>query len=127
MYIYYNANPKRKSRGDCVIRALSTVLGLTWEEVVIDLCMMQMRLYDMQNSDLIWGEYLALNGFVKGFLPYPCPNCVTVKEFCELFPVGVFVVSTVNHAIAVIDGDYYDTDDTGDEVLLYYWERKEWA
>lgn len=27
-FIYYNANPLRKSHGDCVIRALSKVMGL---------------------------------------------------------------------------------------------------
>ena len=125
MYIYYNANPVRKSHGDCVLRALSKVLNLTWEEVAIDLCMMQVKLYDMQNSDYVWGEYLALNGFIKKYLPYPCPDCLTVKDFCKRFPRGVFVVATGNHVIAIIDGDYYDTFDTGDEVLLYYWERRD--
>lgn len=49
-YIYYNANPVRKSHGDCVIRALAKVLDMSWEEVAIDLSMMQVKLYDMQNS-----------------------------------------------------------------------------
>lgn len=99
-------------------------MGLTWEEVAIDLCMMQVELYDMQNSDYVWGEYLRLNGFKKGILPYPCPNCVTVKDFCKRYPIGTFVVATGNHVVAVIDGNYYDTSDTGDEVLLYFWERR---
>lgn len=124
-YIYYNANPMRKSHGDCVIRALSKVMGLTWEEVAVDLCMIQIRLCEMQNHDLVWGEYLSLNGFVKGALPHPCPNCITVKEFCRQHPFGTFVVATSSHVIAVINGNYYDTDDTGDDVLLYYWERRD--
>lgn len=124
MYIYYNANPVRKSHGDCVLRALSKVLNLSWEEVAIDLCMMQVRLHDMQNSDYVWGEYLSLNGFVKRHLPYPCPNCITVKDFCVRYPKGEYVVATGNHVVAVIDGNYYDTFDTGDEVLLYFWERR---
>lgn len=122
-FIYYNANPLRKSRGDCVIRAISKVLGLTWEEVAIDLCMIQIMLCEMQNHDLVWGEYLSLNGFKRGELPRPCPNCITVREFCELYPIGTFVVATGSHVIAAVDGDYFDTDDTGEEVLLYYWER----
>jgi len=125
MYIYYNANPVRKSHGDCVIRAISKVLDMTWEEVAIDLCMMQVAMYDMQNSDYVWGEYLRLNGFVKGFLPYPCPNCLTVRDFCKRYPIGTFVVATGSHVVAVVNGDYYDTSDTGDEVLLYFWERRQ--
>lgn len=124
MYIYYNANPVRKSHGDCVLRAISKVLNLTWEEVAIDLCMIQLRLYDMQNSDYVWGEYLSLNGFQKRHLPYPCPNCITVKDFCNRYPLGEYVVATGSHVVAVIDGNYYDTFDTGDEVLLYFWERR---
>lgn len=123
MFIYYNANPVRHSNGDCVIRALSKVLDLTWEQVAIDLCMIQIRLYEMQNHDLVWGEYLSLNGFTRGSLPHPCPNCLSVREFCKLYPEGTYVVATGDHVIAVIDGNYYDTDDTGDEILLYYWKK----
>lgn len=125
MYVYYNANPVRKSHGDCVIRVISKVMDLTWEQVAIDLCMIQVNLYEMQNHDRVWGKYLSLNGFVKGSLPSPCPNCITVKEFCEIFPYGRYVVATGEHVIAVIDGNYYDTDDTGDEVLIYFWKEVE--
>ena len=67
MYVYYNANPARKSHGDCVIRALSKVMDLTWEQVAIDLSMMQVTFHEMQNNDHVWGTYLSLNGFEKGF------------------------------------------------------------
>ena len=53
MYVYYNANPARVSNGDCVLRALSKVMNLTWDEVAIDLCMMQISLHDMQNANII--------------------------------------------------------------------------
>lgn len=123
-YIYYNANPDGKKVRDCVFRALATVFHTTWDAIAGDLSMMQIRHHDLQNSDVVWGEYLYLNGFRRGVLPSPCPNCVTIKEFCKLFPVGTFVVATGYHVVAVIDGNYYDTEDTGDEVLLYYWKKE---
>lgn len=123
-YIYYNANPDGKKVRDCVFRALATVFHTTWDAIAVDLSMMQIRHHDLQNADVVWGEYLYLNGFRRGVLPSPCPNCVTIKEFCKLFPVGTFVVATGYHVVAVIDGNYYDTEDTGDEVLLYYWEKE---
>lgn len=123
-YIYYNANPDGKKVRDCVFRALATVFHTTWDAIAVDLSMMQIHHHDLQNSDAVWGEYLYLNGFRRGVLPSPCPNCVTIKEFCKLFPVGTFVVATGYHVVAVIDGNYYDTEDTGDEVLLYYWEKE---
>ena len=122
-YVYYNANPARKSHGDCVIRALSKVMDLTWEQVAIDLSMMQVTFHEMQNNDHVWGTFLSLNGFEKGMLPYPCPNCITIKDFCKLYPYGKYVVATGEHVVAVVDGDYYDTDDTGNEVLIYFWKE----
>ena len=124
-YVYYNANPSGKHASDCVIRALATVFGDTWEAIASDLSMLQLSRYDMQNSDALWGEYLSMNGFTKGILPAPCPNCITVKEFCQIFPHGTFVVATGYHVVAVIDGNYYDTSDTGNEVLIYFWRRRE--
>ena len=50
-------------------------MDLTWEQVAIDLSMMQVTFHEMQNNDHVWGTYLSLNGFEKGMLPYPCPNC----------------------------------------------------
>ncbi len=123
-YIYDNPNPLGKKVGDCVIRALSRALGMTWDEVAIDLSMMELALKDMQNADAVWGEYLELNGFRKGILPYPCPNCINVKQFCEMFPRGTYVVATGFHVIAVIDGNYYDREDTGGETLIYFWEKE---
>lgn len=123
-FIYYNANPDGKTVGDCVIRALATVFNTTWDAIAVDLSMMQIEKHNLQNADEVWGEYLYLNGFKRGVLPSPCPNCVTVKEFCKIHPVGTFVVATGYHVIAVIDGDYYDTQDTGNEVLAYYWEKE---
>lgn len=123
-YIYYNANPEGKKVRDCVFRALATVFNTTWDSVAVDLSMMTISKHNLPNADEVWGEYLYLNGFRRGVLPSPCPNCVTVKEFCQMFPVGIFVVATGYHVIAVIDGNYYDTEDTGNEVLTYYWKKE---
>ena len=39
MFIEYNVNPADKKVGDCVIRALTKALGMTWEEVYLALCL----------------------------------------------------------------------------------------
>jgi hypothetical protein len=33
------------------------------------------------------------------------------------------VIGTGTHVVAVIGGDYYDTWDSGEKVVLYYFER----
>ena len=34
---FYNANPKNKYTGDCVIRAISTALEQSWEQTIKEL------------------------------------------------------------------------------------------
>jgi hypothetical protein len=48
-----------------------------------------------------------------------------VKEFCYDNPKGSFLVGTGTHVVAVIDGDYYDAWDSGNEVIDRYFTR-EW-
>lgn len=122
-YIYENRNPFNKRVGDCVIRAISKVMNMSWTDVAIDLSMMMVTEGDIVSSNALWGKYLSLNGFRRGTLPDTCPHCYTLKDFCRDFPVGTFVVCTGSHVIAVIDGDYFDIFDSGDEVVTYYWER----
>ena len=124
-YIYENKNPFNHRVGDCVIRAIAKVLNMSWDDVAIDLSMMMVTKKDIITSNSLWGEYLALNGFRRGVLPNTCPDCFTLKDFCREFPHGTYVACTGSHVIAVIDGDYFDVFDSGDEIITYFWERVE--
>lgn len=122
-YVYENRNPLNKRVGDCVIRAISKIMDMPWDDVAIDLSMMMVLEKDIVSSNSLWGKYLMLNGFVRGNLPDTCPFCYTLEQFCRDFPKGRYVVATGSHVIAVIDGNYYDTFDSGNEVVTYYFER----
>ena len=78
---------------------------------------------DMPSSNAVWGAYLRTLGFKREAIPNTCPECYTVNDFCEDNPEGVFIVATGNHVVAVVDGDYYDTWDSGDELPIYYWRK----
>ena len=124
MYKYYNPNPRGASRaGDCVIRALSKATGETWEVVYIDVAMAGFRLGDMPSSNSVWGEYLVQKGFEVYHLPNFCPQCYTVYEFCKDHPYGMFVLGTGTHVVTVVDGDYYDSWDSGDEIPIYLFRK----
>lgn len=75
----------------------------------------------MPSSDAVWGKYLYWLGFEPFLLPSACPSCVTIQEFTRYFPVGTYIIGTGYHAVAVIDGNYYDTWDSGREVPTYFW------
>ena len=78
---------------------------------------------DMPSSNHVWGAYLMSKGFERHIIPNTCPDCYTVKDFCEEHPEGTYILATGSHVVAVIDGDYYDTWDSGDEIPIYFWEE----
>ena len=119
MFINYNANPSGKATGDCVIRAISTITGLPWRTVHWDLAQLSNESYQMMDDNVVWHEYLYDLGFDVKTISWPCAR---VKDFCRCFPRGRYILGTGKHVIAVIDGDYYDTWDSGNELAVFYWQ-----
>lgn len=121
MYIQYNPNPEGKSIGDCVIRAITKATNQSWEDVYIGLCLEGFILKDMPSANSVWSSYLKHQGFHKNIIPDTCPNCYTVKNFTYDNPIGTFVLGTGDHVVTVVDGNYYDSWDSGMEVPIYYY------
>lgn len=123
MFIEYNPNPKLNHVGDCVIRALTRVRESTWDNTYLELMQVGFELKDLPSANNVWGTYLLRNGFRRFNLPDNCPECYTVKDFCKDNRKGVFVLATGSHVIAVVNGDYYDSWDSGLEIPVYIFER----
>lgn len=123
MYVPYNPNPYHKRVDDCVIRGITKVLGKDWNTVYLGVIAQGYALKNMPSSNAVWGEYLRRKGFRRYAVPNTCPACYTVREFAEEHPQGRYLLATGSHVIAVVNGDYYDTWDSGDEVPAYYFER----
>ena len=124
MWIRCNPNPLGKNVGDCVIRALAVATDQSWRDTYRDLCRTGEILADLPNSNAVWGTYLRRKNAEQFLLPESCPECITVRAFCERYPAGVYVIGTGDHAIAVIDGDWYDSFDSGNETPTYFWRVK---
>ena len=123
-YKYYNPNPLGLSVGDCTIRAISKVIERDWKSTYLCIIVQGYQMYDMPSANRVWGEFLRSQGFVRRTIPDSCPDCYTVIDFCNDNPQGKFLLATGTHVIAVIDGYYLDTWDSGNEVPIYYFERK---
>ena len=123
-FIFYNPNPKNKRVGDCAVRAVSKAIGQDWSDAFIGLCAEALIIKDMPSANIVWGSYLRKYGFEEKSISAICPNCVTVADFARKNPKGRFVVATQNHVITIIDGNYYDTWDSGDEIVIYYYEKE---
>ena len=121
MWIRCNPNPLGKQTSDCVIRAIAVATGQSWKRTYRELCELGEIEAEMPNVNYVWGLYLRDKGAAQFLLPESCPACITVRAFCEKYPVGIYVIGTGTHAVAVIDGDYYDALDSGNEVPSYFW------
>lgn len=125
MYVSYNANPDGNRVGDCTIRAISKVLGQTWEQTYAGVAVEGMAIYNMPSANVVWNNYLKRKSYKRYIIPDNLPEDYSVRDFCRDNPKGTFLLALSGHVVAVIDGNYYDTWDSGDEIPIYYWHRKE--
>lgn len=123
MFIQTNLNPLGTHTSDCVVRALAIAQNQSWEKTYLELCIKGFKMGDWGNANIVWSAYLRDRGFKRYIIPNTCPDCFTVKNFCEDYPHGIYILATGTHVVTVIDGDYYDLWDSGDEVPQYYWEK----
>lgn len=124
MFIKTNPNPIGNYVGDCVIRALSIAMNKPWGLTYIDLCIHGYKLCDMPSSNRVWGDYLKEHGFNMGMVSNNCPHCYSVIDFCRENQNGTFILGTGTHVLTVIDGDYYDSWNSGDEHPIYFWKKE---
>lgn len=127
-FILFKNNPRNRNVGDCVIRAVSKVLNIPWETAYIDMVMEGYAMADMPSSNSVLNAYLHSKGFRRYVIPNECEDCYSIRQFAEDYPYGTYIVCTGTHTVAVIDGCYFDSWDSGDETPLFYWkkESEEW-
>lgn len=124
MFILCNPNPKRRLVIDCTVRAISILLDVSWLYVYDELSQKGREMYTPFVSNDVWDAYLREIGFKRYSLPNTCPDCYSVRKFCQDFQNGKYLLAIGDHVVAVIDGDYYDTWDSGDEIPIYYYTRR---
>lgn len=123
-FIFYNPNPLKKEVGDCVIRAITKVTNSDWDTVFLGVMSKAFTMKDVLVSNEVWSEYLYDQGFRRHIIPNTCPMCYTVREFCLDNSIGIFLLATGSHVVAVVNGNYYDSWDSGSQVPIYYWRKE---
>lgn len=124
MFKEFNPNPVNNLVEDCTVRALCKIFDKDWDTIFMSLTAYAFTMKDMQDSNVVWGRYLFDRGFNRYIIPNTCPDCYTIKDFCKDNPKGTFAVATGRHVVAVVDGDYYDSWDSGNEIPVYFWKKE---
>lgn len=99
MWIKCNPNPLGKQTSDCVVRAIAIATDASWRRVYRDLCDLGDVECEMPTTNVVWGIHLNELGGRQFLLPESCPQCITVRAFCERYPTGVYVIGTGSHAV----------------------------
>ena len=125
MYVYYNPNPVREIAGDCVVRAICKAMDMSWDEAYRIIVEQGFIDKDMPSSNGVWRAVLLKNGFSEHAIRNTCPDCYRVYDFCNDHPRGTYILFLGGHVVCVQNGNHYDAWNSGDETVLFYFER-EW-
>lgn len=124
-FIFKNPNPKNNLTGDCVIRAISIVENKDWDDIFLELTIEAYMMKDIVSSNNVWSNYLWRNGYERMIIPNTCPDCYSINQFAKDYSQGTYLLATGTHVVAVKDGNYFDTWDSGNEIPIYYWRKEE--
>lgn len=125
MYVYYQPNPFNKGGiGDCTVRSISKALNMSWDSAYIDLASQGFFLKNMPSSNAVINSYLRSKGFRRYAVSNLSSACYSIRDFANEHKKGTFIVGTGTHVAAVINGNYYDSWDSGSECIEYYWKKE---
>lgn len=121
---FYNANPKNRRSGDCVIRAIATATGKSWEEVLTGLY--EIALKDKRIVDEVecYGKYLEKLGWQKQKQPRKGDNTkFTGKEFVSYFKGTCIAHIGGHHIVCIKEHKVWDTWDSTDGCIGNFWVK----
>lgn len=125
---FYNANPKDLRAADCVIRAICTATGASWEQVYRGLFDIAIQMKRVATETEAYSEYLSRIGWSKR----PCPkkrgtnNRFTGVEFAKILyankvPYPVLAHIGGHHMVCFKDGRLWDIWDSTSGAVGIVW------
>jgi hypothetical protein len=128
---FYNANPKNRITGDCVIRALCTAMNEPYDIVYRELFEFSMKTKYMLNDKKCYEKWLESKGWVKKAQPRKSDNTkYTGKEFCKEiqeytfnYPSRIIAKIGGHHIVSIIDGRVWDIWDSTNGCIGNYWVK----
>lgn len=127
-FAYYNANPKNRMGGDCVIRAVCTALEQSWEQTVRELTEVGIKYGFVVNDKNTYSKYLEQKGWVKNKQPKKANGTkYTGEEFCKkIADKNKNYVANIggHHVVCIKNGKVHDIWDSTDGCIGNYWVKE---
>lgn len=120
---YYNPNPKGLHTNDCVVRALTFFLGMSWRGAFLDIIN-----WCADNGVVEFNRRTQYNKYLeeKGYKRQKAPRKnLTVGEFWEYFAEydKTYIVSMPRHLTIISNRHIYDIGDCSHKKMDGYWVR----
>ena len=96
-------------------------MNISWDSAFDILAKMAKSMGVMPSEKNAFNAVMRMNGFYRENLPNFLQEDYSVRDFAEDNPNGKYVLCTENHVVPVINGTYYDTYDSGDEYVMWFW------
>lgn len=128
-WVRYNVNPLGRRTGDCVYRALSVFLDISWRQAVNDLVSWAAdRGLTNFNYRSTYNEFLKEKGYIRHRAP---EKGITVEQFIDRFAEKdkTYILSCPRHLTIVHSDDaecipyLVDTWDCRSRIVDGYWVR----
>lgn len=112
----YNPNPDKKNVGDCSLRAYCAVFNIEWGDAFDEASCVAKANSLMMDTHKTCEIVMKNHGYVidEEFKKSKRKD-LTVNEFAMTHPYGRYFLNTHGHLVAVVDGEYYDSWDSGDK------------
>lgn len=124
-YRYYNANPANIITDDCVIRAISTALDKSWDDVLKDLFKYSLKYKYFINCQELYEIYLQNNKWQKHKKPYRKNGKeYSLNEWLEIFGGEAIVTVGEDHLTYVNKHVVYDVWDCTNGIVETFWTKK---
>lgn len=130
-FTWYNANPKGKIIGDCVLRAISTAEGESWETTYKKMFDLSVKRGEIFNDKKFIEAYLKSIGYTKMKQPRKTNNKkYTGSDWCkELQRIGNTKTIIANigghHIVCIKDNKVLDIWNSTCKCIGNYWIRVE--
>lgn len=138
---FYNANPKGKMTGDCVIRAITTALNQPYEQTLREMAEMTIKTGYMLCVNEGIEKYMQSKGWIRLKQPKkPDGTKYTGVEFCRTLMHPIYseelnltdkdfeinrVLANIggHHIVAIVAGQIYDTWNSADGSIGIVWVK----
>lgn len=108
-YHYYNCNPQHRLTDDCVIRAICSSTGDSWEDTMRSLVEWSIKTGYMLTTPECYGKYLESIGYVKQKQPtHNDGSKMRFKEFCQKYDGHAICHCGKGHITYVANNSVFD-------------------